>query len=129
MSNPSEAKIQQTIEAHRKAARERGPTEPANQATRGVGARFAAMLHRLGYRAGCVGCAALALKMDRWGPNGCGDHEAEILDDLASNAAELRLVFFRPGAIILLRMAIAATPVRDVKIEGDLKTWQDTLRQ
>ena len=127
MSNPSEAKIQQTIEAHRKAARERGPTEPAKQATRGVGARFAAMLHRLGYHAGCGGCGALALKMDRWGPSGCRDHQAGILDDLASHAAELRLFFSRPGAIVLLKLAIVATPLKDVKIEGELKTWRDKL--
>lgn len=58
------------------------PPPPLNA---GPGTELHKLLAELGIKpdASC-GCAAMQAKMDAWGPNGCREHEAEILEHLTA---------------------------------------------
>ena len=100
-------------------------TLPRRSQSAGVGRRFAKILRKLRYGEGCQGCAKLARKMDAWGPVGCQEHEADILDELEGRAKDEGLFWSRMGARMALRLAIACTPIAKVAIEGELKAWRD----
>lgn len=55
----------------------------------GPGTELTKLLKELGIRAdGCGGCHDMAAKMDRWGPDGCREHRAEIVEHLREKAAK-----------------------------------------
>lgn len=75
----------------------------------GVGGTLKDLLARIGVNA-CWGCINLAKKMDDWGPEGCEEHMAEIVETMNDNASKRNWYKFVPfkeaGSELLVRFAI-----------------------
>lgn len=75
----------------------------------GVGSTLKTMLAAIGVNA-CWGCINLAKRMDDWGPDGCEEHMAEILEIMEDNAKKKNWLKFLPfkqlGSRIMVQIAI-----------------------
>lgn len=60
----------------------------AAQRMTGPGAQLKGIFRELGFES-CGVCDGWACKMDAWGPDGCREHAAEIVERLRTKAAEL----------------------------------------
>lgn len=81
---------------------------PCGKAIRGPGHFLKKMLAAAGYAQGGCGCVAMAAKMDAWGPAGCLEHMAEILDHLEAEAAKRKEPFTRSDVELVVLLAIGA---------------------
>jgi len=76
--------------------------------TKGPGWFLAQAFGDMGYKqVGCL-CRSMASAMDEWGPAGCLDRMAEILDHLAQEAAKINEPFPRSDVEFVVLLAIAA---------------------
>lgn len=72
----------------------------------GPGCQLRKLLKEIGFTESGCGCAEMAAKMDRWGPAGCIEHMAEILDHLQAEAVKRKQSFDRGLVEIAVLMAI-----------------------
>lgn len=75
----------------------------------GVGSTLKEMLAYAGIHS-CWSCTRLAERMDSWGPTGCEEHMAEIVETMNENANQRKWMKYVPfkemGAEALVRLAI-----------------------
>lgn len=87
----------------------RTPPAPPPQPTLGVGGHFKKLLSGWPFRITATpncSCNAHARQMDEWGPDGCEQRMAEILEWLESQAKARKLIFVRFAAEQMVRLAI-----------------------
>jgi len=81
-------------------------SDAPTQRTKGVGDFLKESLEGAGFKQGGCGCASMQAKMNAWGPAGCIEHMAEILDHLQAEATKRKQPFDRDLVEIAVLMAI-----------------------
>jgi hypothetical protein len=81
---------------------------PAGPVKLGPGHFLKQMLEASGIKQGGCSCKAMAAKMDAWGPAGCLEHMAEILDHLEQQAWKRLEPFTRSDVELVVLLAIGA---------------------
>lgn len=81
---------------------------------KGPGSILKDMLHGFGIQA-CWGCLDLAAKMDQWGPDGCEENLAYVVEVMQQNAEHRKWTRFIPfreaGSLALVKLAISKSRI------------------